>query len=848
MENFLLNKNISVVYQKGNVNDIVCLQLWFAKGSSAEETGQHGLAHFTEHIIGNLILRFVTADGLSLRDSGADFRGVTTYDYCMFSLTLRSRYAIDGLLAFEAICKQLQFGQDIFEEEKKAILTEISMNSNSIDRKSSELIYQSLFWNHNYSRNITAGAEDIHSVDAGTLRRFIKETYLAAPKLIVVSGDLDFSHCKEKAQLELTLDIGQGSHAHLVPSFEIPLESINKIVVQPNADLNRINFSYRIPNLSGRQRIAFKLVASIFNLAFSRNRDRRLGINFSTAFVFYKEYGVFNIHCVFTPIDAENGLDVIKAAMALAVDSLAEVSHLEKVKMALVDAEFEKGQDLFEVAQNVGLGFVFGQQFDFSYFMQTMLHLEAAELEAFIRSHLILQSGKVSAIVKNEIPGLDHLQVIDFKEVKLLTLRSESKGSLTEVSKISLQNEFFVAAEIKTVEYPSNSSLTHCFASNSSFINFQLYLVAGFGTDPAQKQGLSELYSRVLQTKINQHLKRLGGSTYPVKASISNNRPALVLNLRCIHSDEDLVIQLIQSLFDELALESTQLDAVKKSVSISQKRFSSDISQQVRNEVISRLFGGGFLSNSKLGTAVSVSGIELNDLLVRHKLIVHQAKRHGVLFGRFELAKWTALLSQIEKHFLTPLLIPVPSEFSKIKIDAGPDSEEGLSLNGAGFLACGFRSFDYLNESQYAVQVLHALLDGPGGLLSKELRERVPLVYTAIPFRTESFCSGYFGLLAKTLRKNKLPLLVEIEKLFQRLASTTITEAELHRAKQFLYVKRLSEHQKPFEILETIGINKVFGRDFAPDLFPLEKVNAVSPEDVRNTVKKFEHFQFYFMS
>jgi zinc protease len=174
--------------------NIVSIQIPVQTGSRNEvEPGKSGFAHFFEHIMsrGTKTMTQEQANEL-ITKAGARENAYTTDDYTNYYLTF-AREDLEPMLKLEADRFQnLQYSEEAFKTESRAVLGEYNKNSANPGNKLFEVLRDSAFTTHTYKHTTMGFIRDIENMPTQFQysKTFFDRWYRPERTTIIVAGDV----------------------------------------------------------------------------------------------------------------------------------------------------------------------------------------------------------------------------------------------------------------------------------------------------------------------------------------------------------------------------------------------------------------------------------------------------------------------------------------------------------------------------------------------------------------------------------------------------------------------------------------------------------------------------------
>ncbi len=214
------------------------------------EPGHSGFAHFFEHIMFRGTKK-VPADArvALLASLGVDESGYTTDDFTGYSL-IGPKEGLGKVLELEADRYQnLEYSEDVFKTESRAVLGEYNKNFSNPDQKAYEALADLAFDTHTYKHTTMGFLKDIQRMpqEYKYSREFFRKYYTPDNVLLIVVGDVDVADVHQK--VAAAFSGWKGTRQKTSVEDEGPLKAERKKVVPwDNPTEDRLHVGWRVPS------------------------------------------------------------------------------------------------------------------------------------------------------------------------------------------------------------------------------------------------------------------------------------------------------------------------------------------------------------------------------------------------------------------------------------------------------------------------------------------------------------------------------------------------------------------------------------------------------------------------
>ena len=170
----------------------VSIGVWLTRGSRHEPLDHAGIAHFVEHMLFKGTATRSAQDIAQQVDSiGGQLDAFTSKEYAGYYVKVLDEHLPVAIELLSDLVTRPTFAPEEIEREKKVILEEIKMVEDTPDDLVHEL-FAERFWNgHPLGRPILGTPHSVSALDAGTLKHYFGDAYVARNFVVVAVGNLD---------------------------------------------------------------------------------------------------------------------------------------------------------------------------------------------------------------------------------------------------------------------------------------------------------------------------------------------------------------------------------------------------------------------------------------------------------------------------------------------------------------------------------------------------------------------------------------------------------------------------------------------------------------------------------
>jgi len=235
--NFSLSNGLRVVF-KPSALPIAHLCIVIDVGSRDESPGEHGIAHFTEHLIFKRTERRSTNQILNrLELVGADLNAYTTKEYTCVHASFLNEHLSRAMDLFEDILFHSTFPNNEIEKEKGIIIDEIASYQDSPEDAIADEFEDLIFRDHELGHNILGAEESLVNLKKEDFDRFIQNYYQPENMVLGITGNYSLSKIKKITEKYY----GHLSSQSATKNRRIP-SIINPATISLQKPINQVHF------------------------------------------------------------------------------------------------------------------------------------------------------------------------------------------------------------------------------------------------------------------------------------------------------------------------------------------------------------------------------------------------------------------------------------------------------------------------------------------------------------------------------------------------------------------------------------------------------------------------------
>jgi len=295
-----------------------------------------------------------------------------------------------------------------------------------------------------------------------------------------------------------------------------------------------------------------------------------------------------------------------------------------------------------------------------------------------------------------------------------------------------------------------------------------------------------------------------------------------------------IAVEALADMFFESQFDASELEKEKNVILEEIKMYEDTPDDKVHDEASRAAYGGHSLAYSILGIEDRLRAMGSADL-------IGYMKRHYRIDNTV-----IAVAGNVEEEAVVELLERHFGRFDNYGEDGAPEAPafQGdyvfhKKKTEQNHICLSFPGCSIADPKLYAMILLNnALGGGMSSRLFQEIREKRGLAYSVYSYHTSFADTGLFTVYAGTAPKQTKDVLDLTIGQLEELASSGLTDAELHRGKEQLKGSLILSLESTGSRMNRIGKNELLlGRHYTIDEM-LERIDEVSQDDVREVTER----------
>ena len=246
---------------------LICIDIWCKAGSSFEDSGKNGTAHFLEHMIFKGSNKIMPGEfDLKIESLGGISNASTGYDDAHYYVLIPPNNFKESLGLLTNIVLSPSINTQEFEKEKNVIIDEIKQQNDQPDEKLFNYFLKRVWGNNNYGKSILGTEKNIQSLEINDLKNFHKSNYNNQNICIAIAGNLSKNIYKDFQETNFSYgsqDVIFKKNNTLNLNAVTGREEINF----DNIEFSRIFMAWNIPSLKNQKiNIGFEILSSLLSI------------------------------------------------------------------------------------------------------------------------------------------------------------------------------------------------------------------------------------------------------------------------------------------------------------------------------------------------------------------------------------------------------------------------------------------------------------------------------------------------------------------------------------------------------------------------------------------------------
>jgi predicted Zn-dependent peptidase len=367
-EYYTLKNGIRVIHKQAS-GKVAHLGVVINTGSRDEEDGEHGIAHFIEHVIFKGTQKRKAYHVISrLEDVGGEIDAYTTKEETAIYASFLKEYYSRSIELFADILFNSTFPEKELVKEKEVILDEI----NSYKDSPAELIFDDfeelIFNGHPIGRNILGEPDSLKKYKKENLLNFISKNYNTDQMVICSVGDVNFSMLLKwvnKYFEEHEANI-RTNRREVLNGYQATVKQIDKKTYQAHCIVG--NRAYAITD---EKRLPLELVNNILGgpgmnsrLNLALREKHGFTYNIESFYNPYTDTGIFGIYFGTEQEKVDKSIKIIERELKLLQNKPLGILQLDRAKKQIIGQMAIGAESKSNLMLNIGRSYLLFDKVD----------------------------------------------------------------------------------------------------------------------------------------------------------------------------------------------------------------------------------------------------------------------------------------------------------------------------------------------------------------------------------------------------------------------------------------------------------------------------------------------------
>jgi len=832
---FRLANGMNVLVQEDSRFPLVSVRLYVRAGSAWERPEEAGVSHLLEHMVFKGSQTRPEGVDSMVEKAGGYLNASTSYDVTVYLADLPAAQWKTGLLAVRDLAFDPLLRQADLDAEREVVLAEKKQRGDSPHTRLFHTIFGMALAGTPYEKPVIGTEEALRAATPDSIRDYMARRYDPRDMVLVVAGDVKADavlaeaqnlfgayrgeRISEKAQSWTPADLTRGLQVNVQKgpwkkayiSLAFPLPGIGAARLAAADVLARLLGGDNTSLLSRKLRLEKPLVDAV-----------------SVSATSFERAGLFLI-------TAQLDADKVQTFLADTIDLLAHLSpsdfsdtELARAKLNLEDSLLRSRETVSGIADVAGdLFFYQPSDPDGRVWLQQVQDVSKEQIAVVIRDWLRPEALSLAVLLPEDsdltASGLKSTVTGIWPPADLPTAGKDHDKALPAPEMLDLgQGRTLILSPDRSLPYVSASLV---YPGGSLLLP----------NSPRNVEGLAEATAAMLTSSaggrshaeisafLADRASSLGASAAYLDFGISMDAPARF---------GDEVFGLMRDMIVSPHFRQEDLDRIKReqiaAITSREENASSLVSRHMR----AFLFPGSAYGHLPRGTAQSVNGLTLTDV---RDFWQKQSAQPWVLSiaGDFDREKALDFARSLPVPSLTPTRAETPQwteEKELLLTLPGRDQAVYLML---------FPTVPVRHEDSPALSLLAACLDGFGGMLFQELREKESLGYSVNPVIWSGEHAGFLAFSIVASPDNLAKAEEGFKRIARSLAEKPLPQETLDRALAVMEADYYRSRQSRAIRADEAARQTLYDRPLDFALLRLEAMKKLTPEDLQAVAARY---------
>ncbi len=775
-----LKNGATLLVKEDPSTPVVSLNLWIEAGSIDEKPDERGIAHLIEHMIfKGTSKRGVGEISRQVEAAGGYLNAFTSYEHTCFYVVLPSSQIQKALeIEFDAYLHST-FDAGELAKEKEVVFEEMRMRQDDPWSWSWELLFKLLYQRNPYHWPVIGDMKILKEVPCESLMAYYRAHYVPSNTVISVVGNVSAKQVlnwvrknfetvrRPKAPARRFLEDGEPK------GLQVHAEA---------GDVQQIYLSLAFPTvpIQHPDSAALEVLAAIlgdgaasrFNLSL---REKTQSADEAASEYFSGKYGGAVVFQGLTDAPRiQRCLSEMMAEVEKISASGVPEAEMAKVKNKVKASKIFEKQSMDGQAKTLGFWELQGGYELEESFLKALDGVDAGDLKRVCETYLQPQRG--SLVIYHPKSEKIEKKPDHWEKILRRGLSAEGRKSVHRRTR---------GEKIQILRLENGSTLWAKRRTNLPLVSLGAFASGGFRKESPKNYGITTLMTKCLQ-KGTAHRGHEQFS-HEIESYAAHLDPVMEkdywgLQLDVLKPNFDKAFALMLESLYEPSFSKIEVEKEKKLQIAAIERLKDDPSEYALLESVLISFASTPYAHMPMGTVETVGQLSAEDIRAWHRNHLTRVPLTWVAVGDFE--------PRSLQEFLNSKLPPQSAKANeKLEAVKHPFKSQSVTLpsdSQQANIVLGFKAPSFNSRGYFSFRVLNTLLNGMGGKLFIELREKKSLAYSVFAAHDAGALAGIYQIYIGCAPAKATEAKRELLKVLGSFAQGKITSQELQRAKTYM--------------------------------------------------------------
>ncbi|HEX5066199.1 MAG TPA: pitrilysin family protein [Myxococcota bacterium] len=838
-----MSNGLGVLLCPSDLAPVVELQVWAQVGSADEGPGEHGVAHFHEHMLfKGTARRGVGEVAGAIEGAGGRINAYTSHDVTVYHVTLPAEELAQGLDVLSDAVLHPVFDPVEIGREIEVVLEEIRRSEDSPGNVLGNALFAEAYRVHPYRAPILGTPGSVSAFERAGLRAFHARWY--APDNLVVVAVGAFEPKALLAQIEAAFGSATPRGARRDRRAEPAQRELRAHVLSRPFERASASLSWPAVGLAHADAPLLDLVAYVMGNGESSRLVRR--VRERAELVERVDAGCYTpldagLWSIELETDAARIADAI-GACALEVERLRSTpvseAEIERARVNFLASEHFERESVWGVAAKLGSFHCTGGGFaEEQRYLEAVRRATPDDLMRVARAYLVPERLTAVALLPDA-----HARALDAAGIA----KAVARGGESARRAGATPSRGGASSDIVSYTLDSGVRLHVLPRRNLPLVAARAALLGGQLAEDASTSGIGAFLTSLWLRGTENHSAAGFASAVESRAGEIDSfagRSSFGLTLEAPSAQWDPLLDLFAEVLLAPSLDPEEIERERRETLAAIARREDQLTRRALLLFTETHFRQHPYRMPTLGTAASIGALDREALAAHHQALV---TAHNLVVAVAGDVDPDAVARGISSRFAD--LDARPFERPRVAQEPAPREIRRAELRKdreQSHCVIGVRGVSVHDDDRYALEVVAQLLAGQGGRLFLELRDRRGLAYAVDAMSVEGLDPGWFavqiGTAPERLDEARAGLLRELERLVEKEPPSD----ELERAKRHLGGSFAIDQQRNAVHAARIAHDSLYGH--GPDAhrrYPA-RIAAVTPAEVLRVAQRIVKMDAY---